>query len=124
MKFTLNILLLITLIIFSGCSKNEEVRQTQMDYKGTIISKMVSDHQILVMDDIESEALKELSVDELTEKALSENKDVAWYTVDTTTFDKLQVGQNVGIEVSSKKQADSRPPIRTASTVVVIESTD
>ncbi|WP_202080345.1 DUF3221 domain-containing protein [Caldalkalibacillus salinus] len=104
----------------SKTSTVDEIKD--MDYQGTVISKKVSDdgQRILVADNIAPDDLKKYSAKELASKALSEDVDIAWYTIDPNTYSKLEIGQKVGIDLASNRQLDSRPPIRGAEKVIMI----
>lgn len=89
---------------------------------GVVISKQMVDSQyrVLVIHGIKSEVVMRIkSEDRLLTKAKSEKLDFAQYVTDQSTFERMQRGQVVDIQLADQEQYDMGIPIRFANEITV-----
>jgi hypothetical protein len=89
---------------------------------GVVISKHMTDsqYQVLVIHGIKPEVVMRIkSKDRLLTEAKSEKLDFAQYVTDQSTFEQLQRGQVVDIELAYQEQYDMGIPIRFASKIKI-----
>lgn len=118
-KFSFIMFLIITVIVFSGCSTEEQKNLNNFTgYIGIIDSE--NEPRILVIPNVKKDAFEGLSNEEIIQLAVQNEGE--YFTIKEDEMDKLTKGLKVNVLYdASLGKEDSSPPIRTSEEVEIIK---